>query len=78
MVGSFLAATCCVTPALPVLFGALGLSAWLAWSDYVVLAALVVFLGIVAYAVIRRWQTQTVSTAPSRRLGRNSRIDDRT
>ena len=52
--GSTLAAVCCFTPALVLLLGAVGLSAWLAWLDYVLLPALVLFLGITAYALIRR------------------------
>jgi mercuric ion transport protein len=52
--GSALAALCCFTPALVLLLGALGLSAWLAWLDYVLLPALVLFLGLTAYALVRR------------------------
>ena len=51
--GSALAAVCCFTPALALLLGAVGLSAWLA---YVLLPALVLFLGITAYALVRRQQ----------------------
>jgi mercuric ion transport protein len=57
--GTLLAAICCATPALAVLFGALGLSAWLAWSDYIALPMLLVFLGISAYALIRRRQASS-------------------
>ena len=32
---------------------ALGLSAWLAWTDYVVLPALIAFLALTGYAVYR-------------------------
>ena len=52
--GSALAAVCCFTPALVLLLGALGLSAWLAWLDFVLLPALVLFLGLTAYALVRR------------------------
>jgi mercuric ion transport protein len=51
--GAALAAICCATPALAILLGALGLSAWLAWSDFVVLPALLVFLGIAVFGLIR-------------------------
>jgi mercuric ion transport protein len=54
--GSAIAAVCCFTPALVLLLGAVGLSAWLAWLDYVLLPALVLFLGITAYALLRRRQ----------------------
>ena len=53
MGGSLLAAICCFTPALVLLLSAVGLSAWLAWLDYVLLPALVLFLGITAYALVR-------------------------
>jgi mercuric ion transport protein len=52
--GSLVAAICCATPALAVLLGALGLSAWLAWSDYLVLPALLAFLGVAAFGLMRR------------------------
>ena len=56
IIGSVTAAICCFTPALVVLLGALGLSAWLAWLDYVLLPALVLFLGMTAYALLLRHQ----------------------
>ena len=52
--GSALAAVCCFTPALVLLLGAVGLSAWLAWLDYVLLPALLLFLAITGYALVRR------------------------
>ena len=54
LAGSALAAVCCFTPALVLPLGAVGLSAWLAWLDYVLLPALVLFLGLTAYALLRR------------------------
>ena len=51
--GTVLAAICCATPALAILLGVIGLSAWLAWSDYVVIPAFLVFLGIAAYGLVR-------------------------
>jgi mercuric ion transport protein len=51
--GTVLAAVCCATPALAILLGALGLSAWLAWSDYVVIPALLVFLAVAVFGLIR-------------------------
>ena len=52
--GSALAAVCCFTPALALLLGAVGLSGWLAWLDYVLLPALILFLAITGYALTRR------------------------
>jgi len=51
--GTIIAAICCFTPALVVLLGAVGLSAWLGWLDYVLLPALIIFLGITVFAAIR-------------------------
>lgn len=56
IVGSVIAAICCFTPALVLLLGALGLSAWLGWLDYVLFPAMIVFLGITAYGLWRRQQ----------------------
>src|SRR3546814_7000727 len=38
--GSLIAVICCATPLLVVLLGAIGLSAWLGWIDYVLMPAL--------------------------------------
>ncbi|MDF1600228.1 mercury resistance system transport protein MerF [Mesorhizobium sp. YIM 152430] len=54
IVGSVIAALCCFTPILVVLLGALGLSAWLGWLDYVLLPALAFFVALTVYAVWRR------------------------
>ena len=47
VIGALLTAICCFTPALVVLLGAVGLSAWVGWLDHVLLPALIVFLGII-------------------------------
>lgn len=49
--GSVITAICCFTPVLVLLLGAVGLSAWLGWIDYVLFPALAVFLGITVYAL---------------------------
>ena len=51
--GSVVAAVCCFTPALVVLLGAVGLSTWLAWLDYILLPALVFFVGLTGFALMR-------------------------
>jgi mercuric ion transport protein len=51
--GTAIVAVCCFTPALVLLLGAFGLSAWLAWLDYLLLPMLVMFIGITLYAVIQ-------------------------
>lgn len=52
--GSVVAVVCCATPILVILFGVLGLSAWIGWLDYVLMPALVVFFGLTIYAMRRR------------------------
>ena len=54
IIGSVVTALCCATPILVILFGVLGLSAWAGWLDYVLIPALVVFVGITIYALRRR------------------------
>ena len=54
VVGTVVAAVCCFTPLLVVLFGALGLSALLGWFDLVLLPALGFFLLLTLYALFRR------------------------
>lgn len=53
LAGSALAGICCFTPVLVLLLGALGMTAALAWLDFVVLPALALFLGITGYALWR-------------------------
>ena len=52
--GTVIAALCCFTPALVVLLGAVGLSAWLGWIDFVLLPALAVFAALTGYALLRK------------------------
>lgn len=51
--GTAVTAVCCFTPALMILLGGLGLSAWLAWLDYVLLPLLVAFIALTFYALMR-------------------------
>lgn len=51
--GSAIAAICCFTPALVILLGSIGLSAWLAWLDFVLFPALALFLGVTIFAALR-------------------------
>ena len=52
--GTVIAALCCFTPVLVVLLGAIGLSAWLGWLDFVLFPALVFFMALTGYALWRR------------------------
>jgi mercuric ion transport protein len=54
VIGTIIAALCCFTPALVILFGVVGLSAIVGYLDYVLFPALAVFVMITIYAVIRR------------------------
>lgn len=50
---SLIALLCCGTPLLVVALAAFGLSAWLAWADYVVLPALLFVIGLTMFAIQR-------------------------
>lgn len=54
VIGTIIAALCCFTPVLAILFGVVGLSVIVGYLDYVLLPALAVFVLITIYAVIRR------------------------
>ena len=54
IIGTVVAALCCFTPVLVVLFGAIGLTAWLGWIDYVLFPALFASMGLVAHAFYLR------------------------
>ena len=60
--GSVVAAVCCFTPVLVIGLGAVGLTAWLAWADMVLLPALAIFIGLAAYGLIQ--VTKNRKTAP--------------
>lgn len=53
IIGTVIAVICCFTPFLVVVLGAVGLSAWLGWLDYVLLPALAICVIILAYGVYR-------------------------
>ena len=63
VVGTALAVVCCLTPALVLLLGAFGLSAWLGRLDYVLLPAMLGFAGLMAYGFYRR-RRASASRAP--------------
>ena len=56
--GSAIVALCCVTPILVVAVSAIGLAAIIGWLDLVLFPALAFFLGLTAYALIRRRRAQ--------------------
>jgi mercuric ion transport protein len=54
LIGTIVAALCCFTPVLVVLFGIVGLSALTGYIDYVLLPALAIFVFLTIYALWRR------------------------
>ena len=65
VIGTVLVALCCFTPALVILLGVVGLSAFTGYLDYVLLPALAVFIGLTIYAV-RRKQNADACCVPTR------------
>jgi mercuric ion transport protein len=53
-IGAALAAICCATPILAVVLGGIGLSAWLAKADYVVMPVLLLGVALVGLGLYRR------------------------
>ena len=51
--GAAIAAFCCATPLLAVVLGAVGLTAWLASADYVLMPVLIVCLGLIGFSLYR-------------------------
>jgi len=62
VIGTVIAALCCFTPVLVVLFGVVGLSAAVGYLDYVLFPALAIFIGIMIYALIRRRNQSATTT----------------
>jgi mercuric ion transport protein len=54
LIGGMAAVLCCFTPVLTLLLGVVGLSAWIGYLDYVLFPAMLIFAGIVVYALLRR------------------------
>ena len=63
LIGSGAVALCCVTPILVVLLGVIGLGAITGHLDFVLLPALVVFLGLALYAGARQRQPRVAPVA---------------
>lgn len=58
VVGTVVAALCCFTPVLVILFGAVGLAAMVGYLDYVLFPALAFFVALTIYALWRRQQNR--------------------
>jgi len=62
IIGTALVALCCSTPILVVLLGVIGLSSLTGYLDYVLLPALVVFIGLTMYAPRRAQKADACCT----------------
>lgn len=60
LIGTVIAALCCFTPVLVVLFGAVGLAAVVGYLDVVLLPALGIFILLTIYAL---WRKNTCNSA---------------
>jgi mercuric ion transport protein len=52
--GAVLSLLCCVTPVLALLLSAIGLTAFIAKLDYVLIPAFAAFIALVIFALVRR------------------------
>ncbi len=53
LIGTAIAAICCFTPALVILFGLVGVTAWLSWADWVLFPMLGLSILVVIYALYK-------------------------
>lgn len=53
-IGTVVAAICCATPILAISFGLVGLSAWAAKADYVLIPILIASIALVGIGLYRR------------------------
>jgi uncharacterized membrane protein len=68
LIGTALAALCCFTPLLVIVFGVFGLSALVGYLDNVLLPALVIFIVLTLDAVRRNRQHKHTSAAANSAL----------
>lgn len=59
VIGAVVAAICCATPLLAVVLGGIGVTAWLAKADYIVVAVLILGLALVGLGLYRRSRART-------------------
>ena len=65
-IGAVLAAICCATPLLAVVLGGIGLTAWLAKADYVVMPVLFLGVVLVGFGLYRRHTAATCHNASTK------------
>jgi mercuric ion transport protein len=54
IVGAVVATLCCATPLLAMLFGAVGLTAWLTKVDYVLIPTLILCIALIVFGLYRQ------------------------
>jgi mercuric ion transport protein len=59
IIGSVIAALCCFTPILVILFAALGISALVGYLDYVLFPMLGLFLMVIVVALVTKGSSET-------------------
>lgn len=62
-IGVVISALCCLTPVLALIFGAAGLAAWVGHLDYVLMPAMLFFVGLIIYAVNRKSRASSAENA---------------
>jgi len=62
IIGTAIAALCCFTPLLLVLFSAVGLATWIGHLDAVLMPALVFFLALMIYAFFKKDKDECCET----------------
>ncbi len=70
-IGAVLAAICCATPLLAVVLGGIGLSVWLAKTDYIVMPVLLLGVALVGLGLYRRHVAATCRDAGARERDRS-------
>jgi mercuric ion transport protein len=59
IIGAIIMAICCFTKVLIVMFGAMGLSAWVSGIDIALIPLLIAFLALIVFALMRRTSINT-------------------
>lgn len=64
-IGVIISALRCFTPVLVLIFGAVGLAAWVGYIDYDLMPALLFFVGLIIYAVTLKSKASCAENANS-------------
>jgi mercuric ion transport protein len=66
-IGAFVTALCCATPLLVLVLGTVGLSAWAAKADYVLIPILLACLALAAFGLYRKRRAEACSLPPTQK-----------